>query len=68
MMPLTHALLSQYVGTSREIVTRYMTRFRKQGYVTYSRNGILLYRDGLKTVLDNGACSSAPWPARSNCN
>ena len=68
MMPLTHALLSQYVGTSREIVTRYMTRFRKQGYVTYSRNGILLYRDGLKTVLDNGACSSALWPARPNCN
>jgi CRP/FNR family transcriptional regulator len=56
MMPLTHALLSQYVGTSREIVTHYMTRFRKQGYVRYSRDGIVLYRNALKTMLDNGAC------------
>ncbi len=31
MMPLTHELLSQYVGTSREIVTHYMNQFRRQG-------------------------------------
>ena len=31
MMPLTHEMLSRYVGTSREIVTQYMNRFRKQG-------------------------------------
>jgi CRP-like cAMP-binding protein len=29
MMPLTHVMLSRYVGTSREIVTFYMNRFRK---------------------------------------
>jgi CRP/FNR family transcriptional regulator, cyclic AMP receptor protein len=52
MMPLTHAMLSRYVGTSREIITQYMNRFRKQGFVTYSRRGILLHRDTLKTVLD----------------
>ena len=52
MMPFTHAMLSRYVGTSREIITQYMNRFRKQGYVTYSRRGILLHRDALKTVLD----------------
>jgi len=53
MMPFTHALLSQYIGTSREIVTHYMTRFRKRGYVSYSRYGIVLYRDALKTMLPN---------------
>ena len=52
MMPFTHALLSQYVGTSREIVTLHMNRFRKQGYVNYSRDRILLYRDTLRKVLD----------------
>lgn len=51
MMPLTHAMLSQYVGTSREIVTQYMTRFRKRGFVTYSRQEILLRSDGLRTVF-----------------
>jgi CRP/FNR family transcriptional regulator len=52
LMPLTHELLSRYVGTSREIVTQYMNRFRKQGYVSYSRHGIVLHRDSLRAVLD----------------
>ena len=51
MMPLTHVLLSQYVGTSREIVTHYMTRFRNKGYVQYSRQGIVLYRNDLQNIL-----------------
>ena len=45
MIPFTHELLSQYVGTSREIVTHYMNQFRRQGYLRYSRKGILLHRD-----------------------
>lgn len=52
LMPLTHELLSRYVGTSREIVTQYMNRFRKQGYVSYSRHGIVLNGDNLKTMFD----------------
>ena len=59
MMPFTHALLSRYVGTSREIVTLYMNRFRKQGYVSYSRQSILLHCDTLKTVLDRGGVPAA---------
>ena len=43
MMPFTHELLSRYVGTSREIITHHMNQFRKQGYVSYSRKGIVLY-------------------------
>jgi CRP/FNR family transcriptional regulator len=51
MIPFTHELLSQYVGTSREIVTHYMNQFRRQGYLRYSRKGILLYRDAMKEWL-----------------
>jgi CRP-like cAMP-binding protein len=54
MMPFTHAMLSRYVGTSREIVTQYMSRFRKQGYLSYSRQGIVLHRDSLRAVFDGG--------------
>jgi CRP/FNR family cyclic AMP-dependent transcriptional regulator len=52
MMPLTHALLSRYVGTSREIVTQHMNRFRKQGCVSYSRRGIVLHRDAIHRFLN----------------
>jgi len=51
MLPFTHELLSQYVGTSREIVTHYMNQFRRQGYLRYSRKGIILYRDAFKEFL-----------------
>jgi CRP/FNR family transcriptional regulator len=51
MAPFTHELLSQYVGTSREIVTHYMNQFRRQGYLRYSRKGIVLYRDALTDHL-----------------
>jgi CRP/FNR family transcriptional regulator, cyclic AMP receptor protein len=51
MVPFTHELLSQYVGTSREIVTHYMNQFRRQGYLRYSRKGIILYRESFKEWL-----------------
>jgi CRP/FNR family transcriptional regulator len=52
MMPLTHVMLSRYVGTSREVVTHHMIRFRKQGYVDYSRRGMLLYREALEASIN----------------
>jgi CRP/FNR family transcriptional regulator len=51
MMPLTHELLSQYVGTSREIITCYMNQFRRKGYMRYSRKAIVLYPDAIKKTL-----------------
>jgi CRP/FNR family transcriptional regulator len=51
IMPLTHELISQYVGTSRELVTRYMNQFRRQGYLRYSRKGIVLYPDAIRNSL-----------------
>jgi CRP/FNR family cyclic AMP-dependent transcriptional regulator len=59
MIPFTHELLSQYVGTSREIVTHYMNQFRRQGYLGYSRKGILLHRDALKDWLRHESSSTA---------
>jgi len=47
MIPFTHELLSQYVGTSREIVTQYMNQFRRQGFLRYSRKGIMLDREAM---------------------
>jgi CRP/FNR family transcriptional regulator len=44
MAAFTHELLSQYVGTSREIVTHYMNQFRRMGFLQYSRRGVVLSR------------------------
>ena len=56
MDPLTHELLAQYVGTSRELITCHMTKFRKLGYLQYSRRSIVLYRDALNAwVRENKA-------------
>jgi CRP/FNR family transcriptional regulator, cyclic AMP receptor protein len=55
MTPFTHELLSQYVGTSREIVTHYMNQFRLQGYLKYSRKGIILYREAFRDWLRQNA-------------
>jgi len=51
MMPITHELLSRYVGTSRELVTQRMNEFRRLGYVPYSRKEIVLYPEALRKVF-----------------
>ena len=51
MIPFTHEVLSQYVGTSREVVTLYMNRFRREGYLRYSRKGMTLYRSAFQEWL-----------------
>ena len=43
------------MGTSREIVTHYMNQFRRQGYLRYSRKGIILYRDALQEAAARDA-------------
>ena len=59
MMPFTHELLSQHIGTSREIVTVHMNQLRKQGYLRYSRREIVLYRDALTAWIAGTAPSAA---------
>jgi CRP/FNR family transcriptional regulator, cyclic AMP receptor protein len=51
MAPFTHELLAQYVGTSREIVTHYMSQFRREGLLRYSRAGISINRPALTAKL-----------------
>jgi CRP-like cAMP-binding protein len=51
MMPITHELLSRYIGTSREQVTQRMNAFRRLGYVRYSRTGFLLYPEALRKAI-----------------
>lgn len=55
MLPLTHETLAQYVGTSREIVTHYMNRLRRQGFVLYTRRNIVVYRDALREAMRQAA-------------
>lgn len=52
MPALPQVLLAQYVGTSREIVTYYMTEFRRKGFLTYSRREIALFGNGLREWLE----------------
>jgi CRP/FNR family transcriptional regulator, cyclic AMP receptor protein len=51
ILPLTHEFLAQYIGTSRENVTRTMIRFRRQGYLRYSRQAIRISYDALISWL-----------------
>jgi CRP-like cAMP-binding protein len=51
MLPLTHEVLAQYVGTSREAVTLYMTEFRRKGYIDYSRLEMVVYLDAIAELL-----------------
>jgi CRP-like cAMP-binding protein len=53
MVPFTHELLSEYIGTTRELVSHHMVQFRNQGYLQYSRKGIVLYPDALREWLRN---------------
>src|SRR5579862_7553273 len=51
MPPLTHQLLSEYVGTSREIVTFQMNHLRQHGFLRYSRKGIEVFTEALHDHL-----------------
>jgi CRP/FNR family transcriptional regulator len=51
LMPLTHELLSRHVGASRALVTHHMNRLREQGYLSYSRQGILVFCSALKSAI-----------------
>ena len=50
MGPFTHEFLAEYVGTSREVITHYLTDFRRQGHVVYSRKHITIDRAALSEI------------------
>jgi CRP-like cAMP-binding protein len=49
---LTHHLIAEYVGTSREFVTAEMNRLRTLGYVSYTRWYLDVYATGLSQCLE----------------
>ena len=49
--PLTHQVLAQYVGTTREIITFQMNQLRQKGLLRYSRKGIQIYPEALREYL-----------------
>ena len=51
LAPLTHAFLSQCVGTSREVVTELMIEFRRQGFLRYSRRSIIIHAGAFRRWL-----------------
>jgi CRP/FNR family cyclic AMP-dependent transcriptional regulator len=63
MGAFTHELLSEYVGTSREMVTRFMSQFQREGYLQYSRRVIALRRRALiewQTAQPSTALKQSP--------
>jgi CRP/FNR family transcriptional regulator, cyclic AMP receptor protein len=59
--PLTHQVISEYVGTSREIITFQMNQLRQKGFLRYSRKGIQVYSDALKEYLQAQTKQSVDW-------
>ena len=57
-------MISEYVGTSREIITFQMNQLRQKGFLRYSRKGIQVYSDALKEHLQAQTRQAVDW-ARS---
>jgi CRP-like cAMP-binding protein len=60
--PLTHQVISEYVGTSREIVTFQMNHLRQKGFLRYSRKGIQVYAEALREYLMSRSGQAVAWP------
>ena len=59
--PLTHQVLAEYVGTTREIITFQMNHFRQKGLLRYSRKGIQIYDEPCaNTCATRATCPDAP--------
>jgi CRP/FNR family cyclic AMP-dependent transcriptional regulator len=53
MAPLSHMVIAQHVGTSRETVSAQMSRLRRLGLIRYSRKFIDLDCEAIKQILHN---------------
>jgi CRP-like cAMP-binding protein len=60
LVPLTHTFLAVYLGASRAAVTLQMNRFRKRGWLTYSRQEIRIQTTGLRLACRRLAPAPAP--------
>ena len=51
MKPITHQVMSRYLGTTREVISASMNRLKRLGYVRYSRAGIIIDCRSLQTLI-----------------
>ena len=51
LVPLTHELIAQYVGCSREAVSMYLSQLRRMGLVRYSNREMSFNRNSLEELL-----------------
>jgi CRP/FNR family transcriptional regulator, cyclic AMP receptor protein len=58
--PFTHQMLSDCIGTSREIVTFQMNKLRRFGYVQYTRKGISFQENVIRDLLSQAAGGDLP--------
>jgi hypothetical protein len=58
---LTHQLIADYTGTSREVVTMEMIRLRRMNAIAYGRQYIDIHKEAMFTELRNeGHASFCP--------
>ena len=60
MASLSHMVIAQHVGTSREIVSAQMNRLRKLGIVSYSRKYIDVDCEAMAQALHNRGPYNVP--------
>jgi len=63
---LTHHTISEYVGTSREIVTFQMNRLRRMGLLRYSRKHIDICAPSIREALRDQGIHYVEQPAAAN--
>jgi CRP-like cAMP-binding protein len=64
--PLTHQVIADYVGTTREMINLQMNQLRHNGSLRYSRKGIQIYAQALRDYLRPqglGLPSAVPVPS-----
>jgi CRP-like cAMP-binding protein len=63
MSALTHHVIAEHVGTSREIVSSQMSRLRRLGMVRYTRRTLEVYPDALEEALRSEGITLKRMPA-----
>lgn len=55
LKPMTHQLMSRYLGTTREVVSLTMNRLKRLGCVEYSRAAIIIDNRRLQTLIQRSS-------------
>lgn len=58
-LPLTHQILADMIGASRETVTRHLGRLRRQGVVSQRGRTLLIQKARLESLVPGGSSATA---------